>query len=199
MSRKSKVFRWKKSFIAATKAAFPTLTRQHCVWAERTLPSKTLADWSDKLKADEFTEWLRKQLDPTLSATMAIDETEVKSLAAAAASQKTFEEMQRDGKSKIKISTARTDANFIFRRRGTSARRCSRLCSCWSSTVLPLSLFICTRRFYFRLSSVCSASFCFFGTFSVWFKSSRVTIDSTNVRATNRWLIFSRTRQFSAE
>jgi len=37
-----------------------------------------------------------------------------------------------------------------------------------------------------------------FGTFSVWFKSSRVTIDSTNVRATNRWLIFSRTREFSA-
>jgi phospholipase C len=36
-----------------------------------------------------------------------------------------------------------------------------------------------------------------FGTFSVWFKSIRITIDSTTVRATNRWLVFSRTRQFS--
>jgi len=34
------------------------------------------------------------------------------------------------------------------------------------------------------------------GTFSMWFKSSRVTIDSTAVRVINHWLIFSRTRQF---
>jgi hypothetical protein len=38
-----------------------------------------------------------------------------------------------------------------------------------------------------------------FGTFNLWFKSSRVTIDSTVVRVTKRWLLFSRTRQFSAD
>jgi hypothetical protein len=37
-----------------------------------------------------------------------------------------------------------------------------------------------------------------FGTFNLWFKSVRVTINSTNVRVHNRWLIFSRTREFSA-
>jgi len=34
--------------------------------------------------------------------------------------------------------------------------------------------------------------------FSLWFKSSRVTINSTGVTAVNHWLIFSRTRQFDA-
>jgi hypothetical protein len=37
-----------------------------------------------------------------------------------------------------------------------------------------------------------------FGTFSLWFKSSRITINSTNVQFTKRWLIFSRTRVFSS-
>ena len=40
--------------------------------------------------------------------------------------------------------------------------------------------------------------FLIFGTFSLWFKSSRVTIDSTGVRAVNRYLFFSRTRRFDA-
>ncbi|HEY5344776.1 MAG TPA: hypothetical protein VIK62_00360 [Verrucomicrobiae bacterium] len=36
------------------------------------------------------------------------------------------------------------------------------------------------------------------GTFNLWFKSSRITINSTNVQFTKRWLIFSRTRDFSS-
>lgn len=35
-------------------------------------------------------------------------------------------------------------------------------------------------------------------TFMLWFQSTRITIDATGVRATSRWLIFSRTRQFAA-
>src|SRR5208283_4312914 len=38
-----------------------------------------------------------------------------------------------------------------------------------------------------------------FGCVNAWFKSSRVTIDSTTVRAVNCWLIFRRTRQFRAD
>jgi hypothetical protein len=34
--------------------------------------------------------------------------------------------------------------------------------------------------------------------FNLWFKSSRVTIDSTGARVTNRWLLFSRSRNFAA-
>ncbi len=36
------------------------------------------------------------------------------------------------------------------------------------------------------------------GTFNLWFKSSRITINPTRVLAINRWLIFSRTRQYDA-
>jgi len=36
------------------------------------------------------------------------------------------------------------------------------------------------------------------GTFNLWFKSSRVTIDSTGVRVTKRWLLLSRSRSFAA-
>lgn len=36
------------------------------------------------------------------------------------------------------------------------------------------------------------------GLLNVWFKSSRVTVDSTGVRAVNRWLLFTRARNFDA-
>ena len=36
------------------------------------------------------------------------------------------------------------------------------------------------------------------GCFNLWFKSSRVTIDSIGVRAVNHWLLFSRARNFDA-
>jgi hypothetical protein len=39
---------------------------------------------------------------------------------------------------------------------------------------------------------------CLLGSFNLWFKSSRITVNSTNVQLTKRWLIFSRTRDFSA-
>lgn len=38
----------------------------------------------------------------------------------------------------------------------------------------------------------------FFGLLQAWFKSSRVTINSSGVTLQNRWLFFSRTRQFEA-
>ena len=38
-----------------------------------------------------------------------------------------------------------------------------------------------------------------FGLLNAWFKSSRVTVDSTGVTAVNRWLLFSRTRRFAAD
>ena len=36
------------------------------------------------------------------------------------------------------------------------------------------------------------------GTFSLWFKTSRITVDSTGVSVANRWLVLSRTRRFEA-
>ena len=38
----------------------------------------------------------------------------------------------------------------------------------------------------------------FFICFNLWFKSSRVTIDSTGLRVTKRWLLLSRSRTFAA-
>lgn len=40
--------------------------------------------------------------------------------------------------------------------------------------------------------------FLLWGTFSAWFRSDRVTVNSTEVTARTRWLIFSRTRRYNA-
>jgi hypothetical protein len=40
--------------------------------------------------------------------------------------------------------------------------------------------------------------FLLWGWCNVWFKSGRVTVNSTEVTLQNRWLIFGRTRQFAA-
>ena len=37
----------------------------------------------------------------------------------------------------------------------------------------------------------------FFACLNLWFKSSRVTVDATGIRAVNRWLLFTRTRNFA--
>lgn len=162
-------------------------------------PTQKLADWSDKLKADEFAGWLRQQLNPNLPATMAIDEAQVESQSAAAASQKAFEEIQRDGKSKIKISDGPNGREFYF----PPARNVG------TALVVTLFMFLfngVTALIYhlhapiiFTIIFGACGIFLFIGAFGLWTKSSRVAINSTVVRRTNRWLIFSRTREFPVD
>ncbi|HEY2329635.1 MAG TPA: DUF3592 domain-containing protein [Verrucomicrobiae bacterium] len=161
-----------------------------------------LADWSDETKAKDFAGWLRQKLDPNLPGTLAADtmlaEAEAEKSAAAAASEKKFEEMRRDGKSRIKISDGPEGREFYFpaaRNVGTAL-----------FTTLFMVVFNGTAVFMFHLHAPILFPIVFglvgvlliLGTFSVWFKSSRVTINSASVRLTNHWLIFSRTREFPA-
>jgi hypothetical protein len=94
---------------------------------------------------------------------------------------------------KSKLLTARTDANL-----GT-AFGLTGFFIVWSGFLLFM---LCQKEKHvpilFPIVFGLVDIFIFLGCFNVWFKSSHVTIDSTNVRATNHWLIFSRTRQFSA-
>ena len=160
--------------------------------------AQKLADWSDKLKADEFAEWLRKQIGPDIPATcdagaVIADDDESN---ATATLQAPIEEFRRDEHSKIKVTDGPDGREFYFpaaRNLGTAL-----------FTTLLMLIFngIALVTFHFHAPILFPMAFGLFGilllwgTFNLWFKSSRVTIDSTNVRMTNRRLIFSRTRQF---
>jgi hypothetical protein len=110
-----------------------------------------------------------------------------------------IEEIRRDENSKIKISDGPNGREFYF----PAARN--------PGTALFITLFMLVFNgvavVTFHLHALILFPVVFgligilllFGAFSAWFKSSRVTIDSTGVRATNRWLVFSRTRQFPAD
>jgi hypothetical protein len=114
-----------------------------------------------------------------------------------AALQAPIDEIRRDENSKIKISDGPDGREFYF----PPARNIG--------TALFITLFmlifngIAALTFHlhapilFPIAFGLFGVFLIFGTFSVWFKSSRVTIDSTTVRATNHWLVFSRAKQFS--
>jgi hypothetical protein len=155
-----------------------------------------LADWSDKLKADEFSEWLRKQLGPDISTTLevapTIDDGDE------AGSQQLVEQIRPDEHSRIKVTDGPDGREFYFpaaRNIGTAL-----------FTTLFMLIFngVAAVTFHLHAPMLFPVAFglfgvlLLFGTFSLWFKSSRLTIDSSTVRTTNCWLIFSRARQFSA-
>jgi hypothetical protein len=158
-----------------------------------------LADWSDKLKADEFTEWLRKQLDPNISATLEVEPTpSPDEFGKTEAGKAAIEEFSRTGKSKVKISDGPNGREFYFpaaRNLGTAV-----------FTTLFMLVFNGAAVLMYRAHAPILFPIVFgligvlliLGTFNLWFKSSRITINSTNVQWTKRWLIFSRTRVFSA-
>jgi hypothetical protein len=110
--------------------------------------------------------------------------------------QAPIEEIRRDEHSKIIVTDGPSGREFYFpaaRNLGTAL-----------FTTLLMLIFngIAIVTFHLHAPILFPMAFGLFGvlllwgTSSMWFKSSRVTIDSTNVRVTNRWWIFSRTRQF---
>jgi len=112
--------------------------------------------------------------------------------------QAPIEEIRREEHSKIQITDGPNGQEFYFpaaRNIGTAL-----------FTTLLMLIFngIAVITFHFHAPVLFPIAFglfgtlLLFGTFSLWFKSSRVTIDSTSVRAVNRWLFFSRTRRFAA-
>ena len=112
--------------------------------------------------------------------------------------QMPVEEIRRDEKSRIQVNDVSGGREFYFppaRNLGTAF-----------FTTLFMLVFNGATVFMYRAHAPIGFPIVFgligilliFGTFSLWFKSSRITINSTNVQFTKRWLIFSRTRDFSA-
>jgi hypothetical protein len=112
--------------------------------------------------------------------------------------QMPVEELRRDENSKIKITDGPGGREFYFpaaRNLGTAF-----------FTTLFMLVFNGAAVFMYRAHAPMMFPIVFgligvlliLGTFNLWFKSSRVTINSTNVQWTKRWLVFSRTRDFSA-
>jgi hypothetical protein len=112
--------------------------------------------------------------------------------------QAPMEEIRRAENSKIKISDEPEGRDFYF----PAARNLG------PAVLVTLIFFVWSGIFYVLVHSQAPLIFPIFwgitdvflaiGCFNTWFKSSRVTINSTRVRAVSRYLIFTRRRQFNA-
>lgn len=115
-----------------------------------------------------------------------------------AALQMPAEEIRRDEHSRIQVNDVPGGREFYFpaaRNLGTAA-----------FTTLFMVVFIGAAVFmyrghvpiYFTIIFGLIGVLLIVGVFNLWFKSVRVTINTTNVQLAKRWLIFSRTREFSS-
>jgi len=113
-----------------------------------------------------------------------------------------IEEIRRDENSKIKISDGPAGREFYFpaaRNPGAALLATAASIVCTGIAIATLHVgFHSGVMILFPIIFGLIGILTFLGALSLWFKSSRVTIDSTTVRVTSRWLIFSRTREFSA-
>jgi hypothetical protein len=111
--------------------------------------------------------------------------------------QAPIEEIRRDEKSRIKVSDGPEGREFYF----PPARNIGAAIIVTLATFLFIGIAAGTYHLHapilFPIIFGIIGALMILGVLSAWIKSSRVTIDSTNVRATNRWLVFSRARQFS--
>jgi hypothetical protein len=115
-----------------------------------------------------------------------------------AALQEPIEEIRRDERSKIQVNDGPDGREFYFpaaRNPGTAA---------FTTLFMLVCCGVAAVAFHFHAPILFPIFFglvgilLIFGTFNLWFKSSRVTIDSTGVRVTKRWLLLSRSRSFAA-
>ena len=115
-----------------------------------------------------------------------------------AALQAPMEQIRRDENSKIKISDGPEGRDFYF----PAARNPG------SALLVTLFFLVWSGIFYVLVHSKAPLIFPIFwgitdvflavGCINAWFKSSRVTINSSRVRAVTRYLVFTRTRQWDA-
>ena len=115
-----------------------------------------------------------------------------------AALQMPVEDLRRDEHSKIQITDGSNGREFYFpaaRNLGTAAGLTA-FFLVWSG--IFYALLHSSAPMLFPIVWGVSDVFIGWGCFNLWFKSSRITINSTNVQWTKRWLVFSRTRDFSS-
>jgi hypothetical protein len=115
-----------------------------------------------------------------------------------AALQESIDEIRRDENSRIKVSDGPDGREFYFpasRNLGT-VFGITFFFLVW--TGFTLAAYLLFKSLFFEIVFTAVDVLIFFGCLNLWLKSSRITIDSNGVTAVNRWLIFSRTRQFDA-
>ena len=112
--------------------------------------------------------------------------------------QAPIEEIRRDEHSRIQVTDGPNGREFFFpaARNWGTATGLTIFLGGWTGAIWATIRFDAPLLFpiVFGFAEVVIFLLCF----SLWFKSSRVTVDSMSVRATSRWLFFSRTRQFAA-
>ena len=115
-----------------------------------------------------------------------------------AALQMPVEELRRDENSKILVTDGPRGREFYFpaARNPGAAIMTTVFALVFNGATVATFHFHAPILFPIVLGLFGALIFCF--AFSLWFKSSRVTVDSTGVSAVNRWLLFSRTRRFAA-
>jgi hypothetical protein len=115
-----------------------------------------------------------------------------------AALQMPIEEFRRDEHSKIKVTDGPDGREFYF----PAARNIG--AALFTTLLMFIFAGIAIATHHFHAPMIFPIFIGLFGvlllwiTLTLWFKSSRVTIDPSGVRAVNRWLFFSRTRRFAA-
>jgi hypothetical protein len=162
-----------------------------------------IADWSDKLKADEFTGWLRDKLGASFPAEYVppISDGDVADEFNYGSSDKSGTasvEISRPEKSKIQITDGPGGREFYFpaaRNLGTALFTTLFMLVFSGATVLT---YRAHAPMVFPIVFGLIGVILILCAFNLWFKSSRIIINSSNVQLTKSWLIFSRTRDFSA-
>jgi len=166
--------------------------------------AQKIADWSDQLKAEEFTSWLRARLGANIPAesvapiSQTIDEpTEGQMDGDSPRSMPA--EIPRPEHSKIQITDGPRGREFYFpaARNPGAAILTTLFALIFNGAVVATIHFHAPVMFPIVLSLFGVILFCF--TFSLWFKTSRVSINSTGVTIVNRWLLFTRQRQVDAD
>jgi len=112
--------------------------------------------------------------------------------------QMPIEELRRDEHSKIRVTDGPDGREFFF----PAARNPG--AAIITSVMAAIFSGIAWLTFHLHAPILFPIVFGFFGALLIlfaldlWFRSSRVTIDATGVRAVNRWLLLSRSRRFAA-
>jgi hypothetical protein len=115
-----------------------------------------------------------------------------------AALQARMEDVRRDEHSRIRVSDGPNGREFYF----PAARNVGACLMVTLMTLLFSGISVLTwyshAPLIFPIAFGCFGLLLTFFTLNAWLKSSRVTIDSSGVQATNHWLFFRRSRHFNA-
>ena len=112
--------------------------------------------------------------------------------------QLSVEEIRRDEHSRIRVANGIAGREFYFpaARNIVTTLYLTLMFLIW--TGFTLAAYFLFKSLLFEIVSTALDVLIFFTCFNLWLKSSLITIDTNTIRARNRWLIFSRSKNFTA-